>query len=120
MAVVGINHVRISVPADRQTDVRRFYGEWLGLQEIPASPDLAARGYIGFRVGSQRLDVGLEPEFRPARTNHPGFHVTDLESLRSRLESHGVQIVVDEPPTEEHRFYVFDPFGNRLEFDALE
>lgn len=120
MPVAGINHVRISVPPGREAEVRRFYGDWLGLPEIPASQELAARGYIGFRVGSQRLDVGLEPEFHPAATNHPGFSVTEIETLKLRLSERGVPIVVDDPPTPEHRFYVFDPFGNRLEFDALE
>jgi catechol 2,3-dioxygenase-like lactoylglutathione lyase family enzyme len=118
--VVGINHVRLSVPPGQQAWVRQFYGEWLELPEIPASPELVTRGYVGFQVGSQRLDIGLEPDFPPAGVNHPGFNVSGREALKSRLESRGVTIILDDPPTGDHRFHVHDSFGNRLEFDGVD
>ena len=47
---------------------------------------------------------------------HPALLVDDLEGLRGRLARSGVAVVEDEPLPGFSRFYVSDPFGNRLEF----
>lgn len=118
-ALTGIDHVQIAGPPGCEAEARRFYGELLGLEEIPKPPALAARGGVWFRCGAQQLHVGIEADFRPARRAHPGLCVADegaLAALRRRLVEHGVQ--VDEPPGEVPgvvRFFAFDPFGNRLE-----
>ena len=50
MPVYGIDHVQLSIPAGGEPLVRHFYGEVLGLKEIPKPPNLAARGAPGFSV----------------------------------------------------------------------
>jgi catechol 2,3-dioxygenase-like lactoylglutathione lyase family enzyme len=122
-SLLGIDHVQVAGPPGCEAEARRFYGELLGLEEIPKPPALAARGGVWFRCGAQELHVGIEADFRPARRAHPGLRVADgraLDALRRRLLDHGVR--VDEPPGEVSgvvRFFAFDPFGNRLELLVL-
>lgn len=59
----------------------------------------------------------MEEDFRPSRRAHVAFLVDDLEGLRARLDAGGVVTVDDPMPIGVRRFYVEDPFGNRLEFD---
>jgi hypothetical protein len=42
--IVGLDHVQIAVPVRGEPRVRSFYGELLGLTELPKPPVLAARG----------------------------------------------------------------------------
>jgi len=52
--------------------------------------------------------------FRRYRHTSPSL-VPDHAPLRSRLEAEGIVTVEDEPLRGFDRFYVNDPFGNRLE-----
>lgn len=118
----GIDHVQLAAPPGCEADARRFYGEWLGLPEVPKPPDLAARGGCWFLCGPQQVHIGVEQDFRPAKKAHPGLRLRDaaaLDVLRARLAAHGVAITEDRaqvPGT--HRIFVSDPFGNRLEILA--
>jgi catechol 2,3-dioxygenase-like lactoylglutathione lyase family enzyme len=53
MIVLGLHHVQISCPAGAEDDLRAFYGDLLGLPEIPKPPVLAVRGGVWFRVGAK-------------------------------------------------------------------
>jgi GNAT superfamily N-acetyltransferase len=67
-------------------------------------------------VGDEQLHVGIEERFSPARKAHPALTVpraTDLRALAERLDAAGHEVAWDGP-----RFYVADPFGNRLELIA--
>jgi hypothetical protein len=46
---------------------------------------------------------------------HPALLIEDLEALGHRLVAAGVPVGDDEPLPGFHRFYVSDPFGNRIE-----
>lgn len=115
MRVLDLHHVQLAMPRGREDEARAFYGGLLGLSEIPKPANLARRGGAWFTLGSRELHLGVEDEFRPARKAHPALHVDDLDALRSSLETAGVAIVEDEPLAGYRRFYVSDPFGNRLE-----
>jgi catechol 2,3-dioxygenase-like lactoylglutathione lyase family enzyme len=115
-AILGLDHVQIAAPPACEEAARRFYGELLDLEEVPKPPILAKRGGVWFQVGTQQLHVGVETEFAPARKAHPAFAVRDLSELAQRLESAGHSVIWDEALPETRRFYVADPWGNRLEF----
>ena len=69
-----------------------------------------------FAVGDQQLHVGIEESFAPARKAHPALALPragDLSALAAKLEAAGRAVTWDGP-----RFYVDDPFGNRLELLA--
>ena len=115
-AITGVHHVQLAMPRGREGEGRKFYGDLLGLTEIPKPANLASRGGCWFRVGTLELHLGVEEAFRPARKAHPALLVHDLQSLRARLEEAGFHTTTDEQIEGYDRFYVHDPFGNRLEF----
>ena len=84
MAVYGIDHVQLAMPAGGEALARRFYGEVLGLTEIPKPANLAARGGAWFECGPLQLHLGVEADFRPAKRAHPALLVTDLAQTIER------------------------------------
>jgi catechol 2,3-dioxygenase-like lactoylglutathione lyase family enzyme len=113
--VVALDHLLLAMPHGKEADARAFYGGLLGLAELEKPPNLAARGGVWFALGTQQLHLGVEKDFRPAQKAHPAFLVKDLVGLRTRLAQHGYAPYEDEPLAGFRRFYVADPFGNRLE-----
>jgi GNAT superfamily N-acetyltransferase len=111
--IARIDHVQVAAPAGAEGAARAFYGDLLGLPELPKPERLRARGGVWFAVGEQQLHVGIEESFVPARKAHPALAVPragDLSALAAKLEAAGRAIAWDGP-----RFYVEDPFGNRVE-----
>jgi len=116
MAVYGIDHVQLAMPPGGESLARQFYGELLGLVEIPKPPNLAARGGAWFQCGRLQLHLGVESEFRPARKAHPALLVRDLDGLLEVLIAAGCEVKHDSEPVPGFaRAFTFDPFGNRIE-----
>ena len=114
--ITGIHHIQLAMPPDEEEAGREFYGDLLGLPEVPKPSELAPRGGLWFRSGSLEVHLGVEREdFTPARKAHPAFLVSDLDALRERLEAAGYRIDEDVQLEGYRRFHVRDPFGNRLE-----
>jgi catechol 2,3-dioxygenase-like lactoylglutathione lyase family enzyme len=116
MRVVGIDHVQLAMPRGREDDARAFYRDLLGMEEISKPANLAGRGGVWFAAGDRQVHLGVEDDFRPAHKAHPALRVEDLDAFRSRLADGGYAPHDDEPLPGYRRFYVADPFGNRLEF----
>ena len=112
----GIDHVQFSIPRGGEPKAREFYGELLGLAEIPAPSNVAARGAVWFQCGSMQIHLGVEDDFRPARKAHPAFLIRDLAQVREALANAGYEIKLDpEPNPSYERAFTSDPFGNRVE-----
>jgi predicted enzyme related to lactoylglutathione lyase len=104
-------------------DARRFYGDLVGLAELEKPPLLAARGGVWFRLGAQQLHVGISDRFVPAVKAHPALRVAsvrELEWLARRLEEGGCPVRWAErrEVPGARRFFVDDPWGNRVELIA--
>lgn len=112
----GIDHVQLAAPAGCEQLAREFYGEWLGLKEIPKPEKLVSRGGVWFECGQQQIHIGVEEPFQPAKKAHPAFVVRQIEQLRAHLIKLGAKIQDDHSIEHVIRFHVEDPFGNRLEF----
>lgn len=118
---LGIGHVQLAMPAGEEARARAFYGDLLGLPELPKPAALAARGGCWFAVGDgQQLHLGVETPFQPARKAHPSLVVADVSALRRRLSAAGVAVSDDALRPGTARCYCADPFGNRLEFGDRE
>ena len=117
MPVIGLDHVQVAAPRREgvEEEARAFYGKLLGLQEVEKPDALRPKGGVWFSLGAGELHVGLEDEFTPARKAHPALLVSGLAELRARLESAGLPMYEAERIPGVERFYVFDPFGNRVE-----
>ncbi len=114
--ITGVDHVQVAAPAGSEDAARAFYGELLGLPELDKPERLRARGGAWFAVGDQQLHVGIEEDFKPAWKAHPALALARADELRAlahRLDAAGHKVRWDGP-----RFYVADPFGNRLELLA--
>jgi catechol 2,3-dioxygenase-like lactoylglutathione lyase family enzyme len=120
VAIVGLDHAQLAAPPGCEEDARRFFGEVLGLEEVPKPEPLRARGGVWFRAGPQQLHVGVEDEFAPARKAHPALLVdaAAIEALADRLAAAGAPVTWDEAIAGVRRFYTADPWGNRLELVA--
>jgi hypothetical protein len=86
------------------------------MQEVVKPRGLRARGGCWFQCGRDQLHVGVERDFRAAQKAHPAFAVTNLDELRKTLLARGIPIIEDDNLPDTQRFYVHDPWGNRLEF----
>ena len=94
--LTGIHHIQLAMPVGEEEAGRRFYGELLGLPEVPKPSELAPRGGLWFRSEGLEVHLGVErADFRPATKAHPAFLVTGLEELRERLEGDGYRIDED-------------------------
>ncbi|MGI8904674.1 MAG: GNAT family N-acetyltransferase [Solirubrobacteraceae bacterium] len=115
--VLGLDHVLVAAPQGCEPAARRFYGELLGLGEVPRPESLRVRGGAWFTLGAQQVHVGVEDAFSAARKAHPALRVADgaLDALAERLSSAGVPVKWDTRLPGVRRFYVEDPWGNRLE-----
>lgn len=114
----GIDHVQLAAPEGCEAEARNFFSRLLGWPELPKPANLQQRGGVWFRCGTQQVHVGVQKEFIPATKAHPAFLVRHLEALREHLHCQLIPIVDDEARADEgvRRFYVNDPFENRLEF----
>jgi hypothetical protein len=118
---VGIDHVQLAAPPGCEVEARRFFGELLGLRELPKPAALAARGGAWFECGVQQIHIGVEKDFRAAKKAHPALRLCDedaLNELRIRLQTAGIVVREDEDVQDTARFFADDPWGNRLEFVA--
>ena len=80
--------------------------------------DIAREATIGRPTSADRniVWVGVENTFFPAKKAHPAFEVNQIEEFSSFLQEKGLEIQVDHKLPGAKRFYLHDPFGNRLEF----
>ena len=109
----ALHHVQLAIPPGGEDAARAFYGGALGLTEAKKPAALAARGGVWFEDGALRVHLGVEEGHVPARKAHPALAVPDLAAARARLAAHAPTAPEALPGLA--RFYVADPFGNRLE-----
>lgn len=112
----GIDHVQLAAPAGCDEQARRFFSDILGMEEIEKPDALKPNGGVWFRCGSHQLHIGVDNNFTPATKAHPAIHVQNLAALKQQIMSKGIPVKDDERLPGAERFYVDDPFGNRLEF----
>ena len=92
------------------------------MDEIRDAGTRAGAGLVWFDAGAGELEIHLVPDpvglVQGAR-RHVCLEVEDVEGLRRRLETEGVD-TEDAPPIHNRpRFYCSDPFGNRLELVTI-
>ncbi len=111
-----IDHVQIAIPTGGEEQGRAFFGGLLQLDELPKSPDMAARGGCWFAAADRQIHLGVDPAFKPAQKAHVALTTNDLDELRACLDMAGYTTVNDSDLRGRKRFFTHDPFGNRIEF----
>lgn len=113
---VGIDHIQLAAPRGCEQEARAFFQELLGLEEIVKPEELKKRGGVWFQCGKHQIHVGVQDPFQPAKKAHPAFEVDNLLALKNHLNNHDMDVKEDDLLEGAIRFYLDDPFGNRLEF----
>ncbi|WP_245835699.1 VOC family protein [Virgibacillus ndiopensis] len=111
-----IDHVQLAAPIGGENKAREFFQGLLGFEEVEKPEPLRKRGGVWFRSGSVHVHIGVESDFHPAKKAHPAFHVKNIEAMKEHLQAHDITFKVDDKLPGANRFYLNDPFGNRLEF----
>jgi catechol 2,3-dioxygenase-like lactoylglutathione lyase family enzyme len=117
-----LQHVSIARPPHSNAQARTFYGDLLGLEEVPSPVALAALDVIWYRLGSDtELHILVEETLGQDRSGrHFCLAVDDILSMRERCEAAGVTVVGDVPIPGRPRFFIRDPFGNLIELTSIE
>ena len=120
MKLRGLQHVSCPYPEGQQDAVRGFYGDTLGLREVPVPRTLDAQRLVWYSAGD-----GLELHFfiertDPATRRHFCLDVDDLDEVRRRLAAAGNEPYDDTPIPNRPRFFCRDPFGNLIEFTSIQ
>jgi catechol 2,3-dioxygenase-like lactoylglutathione lyase family enzyme len=102
---------------------RRFYGDLLGLEEIPR-PDFGVPG-IWYDAGGTQVHLIRAPEgmHPPAHddgisplANHSAFAIADYVATREQLRARGVAVL--ETSATQGQMWIRDPDGNVIELIA--
>lgn len=115
MEIQALHHVQIAMPSGGETEAIEFYQGILGISQVAKPDHLARRGGCWFESGDVRIHLGVEDDFRPARKAHVALLVDDIDLARDLLGGSGIAVTMDQPLPGFDRFYVDDPFGNRIE-----
>ncbi len=116
MKITRLDHVQLAMPPGGEEQAREFYGRILHLRELEKPEPLQAKGGCWFAGDGVELHLGVQANFAPATKAHPGLRVADLAAAQAALSAAGITITADDSGVNVRRFYVNDPFGNRLEF----
>ena len=111
----GWHHVLLAMPPGGEDAADAFYAGRLGLEVVAKPAQLAARGGRWYRGAGLEVHLGVEEGFRASAKSHPAMRVRGLGELRAALERDGVEIADDTQLDGHQRWYVTDPFGNRIE-----
>ena len=115
MTHMRLSHVNISMPKGSEEIARAFYTGQLGLREIPKPEMMRVRGGVWFAAGGFDIHVSVEEGHSGFDVQrHFGIECPDLDDLRKQLEAAGIKTEEDRRAPWK-RFYVRDPFGNRIE-----
>jgi glyoxylase I family protein len=115
MSVPGITQIdHVSVVITDVARSRRFYGELLGLKEIPR-PHTFDFVVVWYDLGNQHLHLLLKDRADTISPRHFALRVTDVAAARTYFQSHGVPVQETTLIPGADRFFIADPDGNRIE-----
>ena len=110
-----LSHINITMPKHSEAIARMFYSGRLGLRELQRPESVAVRDGVWFDAGGVALHLSIEDQHVGTNTQqHFGLGCGDVDGLKARLKAAGVEIE-DGPPVPWKRFFIRDPFGNRIE-----
>ncbi|MCY3863953.1 MAG: glyoxalase [Chloroflexi bacterium] len=115
-----LQHVSIPRPPDSEALTRAFYGDLLGLQEIPAPNSIQAAEVIWFKLGEEaELHCFREEPLNDPSIRHFCLVVDDVQGMRRKLSDAGYAPYDVEPIPGRPRFFCRDPFDNIIEFTTI-
>lgn len=123
MLTFGLHHVSIPVPPGALDAGRTFYGDVLGLTEIAPPAVLGPERVAWFNLGACELHLFLEQDANAVRSGrHLALAVEDqnaLDLLEARVRAAGIELEETDVIPNRPRWFIQDPFGNRVECTAI-
>jgi catechol 2,3-dioxygenase-like lactoylglutathione lyase family enzyme len=120
IATRQIQHISIPRPPGSEAVTRAFYGELLGLEEVPVPQSIKHLDLIWFHLGNMELHLFAEAPVTDPSGRHYCFVVEDVKEAWAKLVEAGYApwdtIAIPGRP----RFFCRDPFNNTLEFMTIE
>ncbi len=114
---IGIEHVNIYTGDVERS--RQFYGQILGLKEIPR-PDWFDFPGAWFCVGRQHLHLRYSHPLPPRTQEHFCIQVANLAAAKAHLEARGILCRPDRDYGHTRRFVIFDPDDNYIEISEIK
>lgn len=115
-----LHHVSIPLHPGNDARVRAFYGDLLGLEEIPAPVTITSVDVIWYKLNDlQELHIFEEEPLGDTSIRHFCLVVEDLGKMRQRLIDGGHSPWDSEPIAGRPRFFCDDPNGNSIEFTTI-
>ena len=122
VGITQVHHIQIFVPHEVEQEAKHFYGEILGLAEIPKPEAFHKNEGAWYQHGPNQLHMSLlrHPEDNRGSLRHVCYMVADLASAEKTMREAGVEILPDDRPFDGWiRFYVRDPGGNYIEIAQM-
>lgn len=119
--VKRLQHTSVPMPPGGNDQARAFYGQALGLREIP-KPSTLSNNLVWFAANDDGDEVHVfqQDDAGPhSAAQHLCLEVDDLEAFRSRLTDHGFAPYDTDPIINRPRLMVRDPFGNLIELSEI-
>jgi len=111
----AIDHIQLAAPKGSEDTARKFFKNILGFDEVEKPEELKKRGGVWFEFGNYQIHIGIEEPFYPAKKAHPAFEIENIEELKKHLVTNSIDVIEDDKLPGAKRFYISDPFGNRME-----
>lgn len=117
--VQRLQHVSIPRPRGSEREARRFYGEVLGLEELPVPETLVYLDLVWYRLGDDELHLFASDDEKMHAAQHFCIVVDDVAAARRRLMACDIETRDETEIRNRPRFTCRDPFGNSIEITSI-
>ncbi len=117
-SVKRLQHTSVPMPPGGDDDARAFYGDLLGMREIPKPEGLAAMTVVWFAANDNGDEVHVfqEKNIGPnSAAQHLCLEVDDIAAYQTRLSNAGYAVEIPATIYNRPRLFVRDPFENLVE-----
>ena len=117
-SVKRLQHTSVPMPPGGDDRARAFYGDLLGMREIPKPEGLAAMTVVWFAANDDGDEVHVfqEKNMGPnSAAQHLCLEVDDIAAFQSKLRDAGYDVEIPETIFNRPRLFVRDPFANLVE-----